>query len=120
MKRITTCAAAFLFLVCIAQAQQKKRVAVMNFEYGTVRTTVQALFGTNQDVGAGMADLLVDKLVQDGKYSVIERKALDKVLAEQNFSNSDRADPSSRGQDRACPRCGRHHHRQHHPVRQRR
>jgi hypothetical protein len=28
-------------------------------------------------------------------YSVIERKALDKILAEQNFSNSDRADPAS-------------------------
>src|SRR6185437_325367 len=41
------------------------------------------------------ADLLVDKLVQDGVYSVIERKELDKILAEQNFSNSDRADPSS-------------------------
>ena len=26
-------------------------------------------------------------------YSVIERKELDKILAEQNFSNSDRADP---------------------------
>src|SRR5579872_7272837 len=39
--------------------------------------------------------MLVDKLVNDGTYSVIERKALDKILAEQNFSNSDRADPSS-------------------------
>src|SRR6185295_16370541 len=34
-------------------------------------------------------------LVKDGTYSVIERKALDKVLAEQNFSNSERANPSS-------------------------
>jgi hypothetical protein len=33
--------------------------------------------------------------VKDGSYSVIERKALDKILAEQNFSNSNRADPSS-------------------------
>ena len=39
--------------------------------------------------------MLVDKLVADGAYSVIERKALDKILAEQNFSNSDRADPST-------------------------
>jgi curli biogenesis system outer membrane secretion channel CsgG len=38
---------------------------------------------------------MVDKLVNDGIYSVIERKALDKILAEQNFSNSDRADPAS-------------------------
>ena len=39
--------------------------------------------------------MLVDRLVNDGTYSVIERKALDKLIAEQNFSNSDRADPSS-------------------------
>src|SRR5689334_8022872 len=78
-----------------ANAQQKKRVAVMNFEYGTVQTAVMAIFGTNNDIGKGISDLVVQKLVQDGQYSVIERKALDKVLAEQNFSNSDRADPSS-------------------------
>jgi len=73
----------------------KKRVAVMNFEYGTVMTSVQAIFGSNQDVGKGISDLLVMKLVNDGKYSVIERAALDKILGEQNFSNSDRADSST-------------------------
>jgi curli biogenesis system outer membrane secretion channel CsgG len=78
-----------------AQAQQKKRVAVMNFDYATVQSYVSSIFGSNQDVGKGIADLLVDKLVSDGAYSVIERKALDKILAEQNFSNSDRADASS-------------------------
>jgi curli biogenesis system outer membrane secretion channel CsgG len=73
----------------------KRRVAVMNFDYGTVRTTVAQIFGSDQDVGKGISDLLVQKLVQDGKYSVIERNALDKILAEQNFSNSDRADSTS-------------------------
>jgi curli biogenesis system outer membrane secretion channel CsgG len=74
---------------------QKKRVAVMNFDYATVQSGVASIFGSNQDIGKGIADLLVDKLVSGGVYSVIERKALDKVLAEQNFSNSDRADASS-------------------------
>ncbi len=76
-------------------AAPKKRVAVMNFDYGTVRTTVAQIFGSDQDVGKGVADMLVQKLVQDGKYSVIERSQLDKVLAEQNFSNSDRADATT-------------------------
>lgn len=67
----------------------------MNFDYGTVKTTVAAIFGTDQDVGKGITDLMVQKLVQDGKYSVIERSALDKIIAEQNFNNSDRADPAS-------------------------
>jgi len=78
-----------------AQQAGKKRIAVMNFDYGTVQSYVQSIFGSNQDVGKGIADLLVDKLVSDGVYSVIERQALDKILAEQNFSNSDRADPAS-------------------------
>jgi len=73
----------------------KKRVAVMSFDYGTVMSSVQAVFGTNQDVGRGISDLLVMKLVNDGKYSVIERAALEKVLGEQNFSNSNRADSST-------------------------
>jgi len=67
----------------------------LNFDYGTVRTTVQQLFGTDQDVGKGISDMLVEKLVNGGQYSVIERNALDKILKEQNFSNSDRADPTS-------------------------
>src|ERR1039457_2171594 len=78
-----------------AQAQQKKRVAVMNFDYATVRSYVGSLFGPDQDVGKGITDLLVDKLVSDGTYRVIERAAIDKILAEQNFSNSDRADANT-------------------------
>jgi curli biogenesis system outer membrane secretion channel CsgG len=74
---------------------RKKRVAVFDFDYATVQTTTAALFGTNVDVGKGISDLLVNNLVKDGTYSVIERKALDKILAEQNFSNSDRANPTS-------------------------
>jgi len=83
-------------VIVSADAQTaKKRIAVMNFDYATVQNYVQSLFGSNQDVGRGIADLLVDKLVSGGVYSVIERQALDKILAEQNFSNSDRADPAS-------------------------
>lgn len=76
-------------------APQKKRIAVLNFEYGTVQSGLAAIFGANVDVGSGIADLIVEKLVEGGVYSVYERKALDKIMAEQNFSNSDRADPMS-------------------------
>jgi curli biogenesis system outer membrane secretion channel CsgG len=76
-------------------AARKTRVAVLDFDYATVHNNVSAIFGNNVDVGKGVTDLLVTYLVKDGNYSVIERKALDKILAEQNFSNSDRADASS-------------------------
>src|SRR5664279_4929519 len=94
MSRIAT-VTLLMTLIAAAPAQQKKRVAVMNFDYATVYTNVAAIFGSNQDIGKGIADILVDKLVNDGVYSVIERKQLDKILAEQNFSNSDRADPNT-------------------------
>jgi len=94
MKRVTVLAAVLLLAATSGMAQ-KKRVAIMNFDYATVQSSVASIFGTNQDIGKGIADLLVDKLVNDGTYSVIERKALDKIMAEQNFSNSDRADPNS-------------------------
>ena len=70
-------------------------MAVVNFDYATVQSGVSAIFGTNVDVGKGIADLLVEKLVQGGAYSVIERKDLDKIIKEENFSNSDRADKNS-------------------------
>lgn len=78
-----------------AWAQNKKLVAVLDFDYGTVRSAVQAYFGSDQDVGKGISLLLEEKLVNDAKYRVIDRNSLDKILKEQNFSNSDRADPSS-------------------------
>jgi curli biogenesis system outer membrane secretion channel CsgG len=74
---------------------RKKRVAVFDFDYATVHSDVSAIFGSDVDVGKGISDLLVNYLVKDGTYSVIERKALDKILTEQNFSNSDRANPNS-------------------------
>jgi len=76
-------------------APRKKRVAVFDFDYATVHSGVAAIFGKDIDIGKGVTDLLVTYLVKDGTYSVIERKALDKIMAEQNFSNSDRANPTS-------------------------
>jgi len=92
---IVTLAAILACLPAAAQNQAKKRVAVLDFDYSTVHGYISAIFGTDYDVGRGVADMLVDRLVKSGRYSVIERKALDKVLAEQNFSNSDRADSTT-------------------------
>ncbi len=74
---------------------RKPRVAILDFDYATVHSYVSSIFGSNVDVGQGVSDLLLTNLVKDGSFSIIERKQLDKILAEQNFSNSDRADPSS-------------------------
>ncbi len=70
---------------------KKKAVAVMDFDYGAV----DHWWGGQYDIGKGMADQVVDALVNDGTFRVIERKKLDTVLAEQDFARSDRADPSA-------------------------
>ncbi|HEX5483853.1 MAG TPA: CsgG/HfaB family protein [Terriglobia bacterium] len=95
MKRAFIVIAALFVFASVCLAQQKKRVVVLDFDYATVQSSVNAIFGGNQDVGKGVSDLLVNQLVRSGVYMVIERKALDKVLAEQNFSNSYRADPAT-------------------------
>src|SRR5512132_1585460 len=76
-----------------AQGAKPKRiaVAVMDFDYGTVGYH----WWGDYDIGKGMADQVVDALVNDMSFRVIERKKLDTVLAEQDFARSDRADPSA-------------------------
>ncbi len=76
-------------------SRRRPRIAVLDFDYATVQTTSAAIFGTNVDVGKGITNLLVTDLVKDGTFSIIERQALDKITSEQNFSNSNRADPNS-------------------------
>src|SRR3954464_3241219 len=103
MKKVSALLALFLAVLVMAEASsaqtpatpRKKRVAIFDFDYATVHQGVSAIFGRDVDVGKGISDLLVTYLVKDGTYSVIERKALDKILSEQNFSNSDRANPMS-------------------------
>lgn len=83
--------ALFLGAAAAQAAEARKRVALMDFDFGTV----QRWWSGNWDIGKGIADLVVTNLVKDGTYSVIERKRLEAILAEQNFSNSDRANPTT-------------------------
>ncbi len=77
------------------QAPPKKRVAIFDFDNAAVHGGVTLPFAeaNTPNLGKAAADLLITKLVQDGNVSVIERSAIDKLLTEQNFSNSDRTDP---------------------------
>ena len=95
MRTVSAITLGLLLTGSLAFGQNKRSVAVLDFDYATVQSGVQAIFGANQDIGKGIADLMVEKLVKSGTYRVIERKAIQKILSEQNFSNSDRVDPNS-------------------------
>lgn len=73
-----------------ASADAKRRIAVMPFEYGAVTSHV----GT-YDVGKGVTELMINRLVSDGTFRVVDRQMLDQILKEQNLSVSDRADPNT-------------------------
>jgi curli biogenesis system outer membrane secretion channel CsgG len=88
---VSTILAALCAFPAAAQSQ-RPAIAVLNFEFGSI----QHWWSGNQDIGQGIADLLVDELVNDGSFRMIERKKLDAILAEQDFSQSERADPSAK------------------------
>jgi len=74
-----------------AQAKNTRpQIAVLDFEYGTVDN-----WWGQYDIGKGISDQLVDALVEDGSFRVIERKKLATILGEQDFAASGRADPSA-------------------------
>ena len=85
-------ALALLAVLPLAAQTTRPTIAVLDFDYGTI----QRWWDGNQDIGAGISDMLVDELVNDGSFRVIERKRLDAIMAEQNLAQSERADPSAK------------------------
>ena len=86
---------ALLLVADAASAQQKKRVAILSFDDAAVEASAAKAVGTSQDVGGFLADVVVKELLKGSTYTVIERRAIDEVLKEQNFSNSNRVDPKA-------------------------
>jgi curli biogenesis system outer membrane secretion channel CsgG len=55
-----------------------------------VTTSVQAIFGTNVDIGKGIRALLTKRLQEAGKIRLVERAKVDTVMREQDFGASNR------------------------------
>jgi curli biogenesis system outer membrane secretion channel CsgG len=78
-------------IACEAVPEARKRVvAVEEFDYAAVKNVSQAVFGTNVDVGKGMRALIIKRLSEQGKYRVVERAKVNKVIGEQDFGASNR------------------------------
>jgi len=77
---ILTTALVMLVGSSLAEAQLMKRIAVARFEDRS---------GSGwSNVGEGVSDMLVTALVKTGKFQVMERSDLDKVIAEQQLGES--------------------------------
>jgi curli biogenesis system outer membrane secretion channel CsgG len=92
VRSITATLAAVLAMnawtVTEAQAQ-KVRVAVLPLE----NNSTFSYWGDN--LGAAASDELTTQLVKSGKFSVIERRQIEAVLAEQGFGQSGRVNPAT-------------------------
>jgi curli biogenesis system outer membrane secretion channel CsgG len=78
-------------IVCDAPAGDRKRVvAVDEFDYGTVQSQVAAIFGTQVDIGKGILAMFTKRLAEQGKFRVVERANIKKVMAEQDLGASNR------------------------------
>jgi curli biogenesis system outer membrane secretion channel CsgG len=80
-----------LIVSSLALAQGlKKRVAVMDFEDKTGHG--------GWHIGSGMADMLTTALVKSGKFMVIERQQLEKIMQEQSLGMTGAVTPQSAAQ----------------------
>ena len=101
-RRSSSCAAyagALLFFFagthsCAQEIPSKKRIAVLNFDNPPVGTDApKGLFGVNgEDVGKGASVQLIQKLVEGGKYTIVDRSSLEELLKEQKASDRNELD----------------------------
>lgn len=78
----------------ISQAE-KKRVIVDEFDYSTVKSSVQAVFNTQADIGKGIRAMLVKRMADANKVVVVERAKVDQLMAEQDRNASNRVKQGS-------------------------
>lgn len=76
-----------------SQPQGRMRVAVLDFEYAS--TGNDSWWYGNPNAAKGISDLLTNRLVQSGRYTVIERSRIDAILQEQNLATAGRIDAST-------------------------
>jgi curli biogenesis system outer membrane secretion channel CsgG len=76
----------------VSKKAKRPRIAVMDFEYGTIGSDWAPWLQTNIKA---VNEILVNKLVDGGHFAVIERTKLDQVLQEQNLGKTGRIDTSS-------------------------
>jgi curli biogenesis system outer membrane secretion channel CsgG len=74
---------------------QKKRVIVDEFDYSAVMTSVQAVFGTQQNIGKGIRAMLVKRMAEANKVVIVERAKVDNLMKEQDFNASNRVKQGS-------------------------
>jgi len=78
-----------------ASQAEKKRVIVDEFDYSTVKSSVQAVFNTQADIGKGIRAMLVKRMADANKVVIVERAKIDQLTSEQDRNASNRVKQGS-------------------------
>ncbi|MFQ3679119.1 MAG: CsgG/HfaB family protein [Pseudanabaenaceae cyanobacterium] len=76
-----------------AQARAQRRIAVLDFDFSSVSSP--NLLNAYPGLSRGVSDILVDRLVKNGTFRLIERSRIEAVMREQNFGASGRVDAAT-------------------------
>jgi len=81
--------------IAAAAQAQKKRVIVDEFDYSAVKSSVQAVFNTQQDIGKGIRAMLIKRIADANNLVVVERAKINTIIKEQDFNTSNRVKQGS-------------------------
>jgi len=87
---VVALAALTLLSLSLTAQNSKPSIYVEPFDYSTVMTSVQAVFGTNVNIGDGIRAMMVKRMSDGGSFTIVERAKIDNVLKEQDFGASGR------------------------------
>jgi curli biogenesis system outer membrane secretion channel CsgG len=92
--RAIACALISCVVLDAQETPVKKRIAVLNFDNPNVRTDAPSgLFGADAgDVGKGVSIQLIQKLLRGGKYTILDRSALEELLVQQSRTDRESMD----------------------------
>ncbi|MEO1520748.1 MAG: CsgG/HfaB family protein [Cyanobacteria bacterium J06633_2] len=79
----------------IAQSSTRPRIAVLDFDF---TPTIGSYLSAFPGFAEGVSVVLVDRLVNGGNYTVVERSQIEAILREQNLGASGRVDASTAAQ----------------------
>jgi curli biogenesis system outer membrane secretion channel CsgG len=72
----------------------KRRIAIYDFDYSSVKSEVRKTLGADSDVGHNVAEMLLSPLTESGVYEVMDRARVETLMKEQNLKFSSRFDSS--------------------------
>ncbi len=58
-------------------------------------TSVQAIFGTQMNIGQGIQAMMTKRIAEDGRFTVVERRKVNQIMDEQDFDASNRVKKGS-------------------------